>query len=255
MPLELVTIPCLADNYAYLIHDAASGETALVDVPEPGPISAELKARGWTLTYVLLTHHHWDHVDGLAAVLQDHPAKVIGAESDAHRLPALDISMAEGDRLTLCGEEMLVMDVSGHTLGHIAFYFAASGIAFTADSLMSLGCGRLFEGTPDQMYDSLCKLAELPENTIICSGHEYTQSNGNFALTIDPENQALISRMAQVKSARSEGKPTVPTRLSDELATNPFLRSSNPAIQAAVGMIDADPRAVFAEIRRRKDTF
>jgi hydroxyacylglutathione hydrolase len=194
-------------------------------------------------------------VDGLAALLQDHPAKVIGAESDAHRLPALDISMAEGDRLTLCGEEMLVMDVSGHTLGHIAFYFAASGIAFTADSLMSLGCGRLFEGTPDQMYDSLCKLAELPENTIICSGHEYTQSNGNFALTIDPENQALISRMAQVKSARSEGKPTVPTRLSDELATNPFLRSSNPAIQAAVGMIDADPRAVFAEIRRRKDTF
>ncbi|MYM54983.1 hydroxyacylglutathione hydrolase [Thalassovita mangrovi] len=255
MPLELVTIPCLKDNYAYLVHDAESGETAVIDVPEAGPISAALKERGWTLSHILLTHHHWDHIDGVADLLKDHPAKVIGAEADAHRLPPLDIAVAEGDTLRIGGEPVQVIDVSGHTVGHIAFYFADSKLAFTADSLMALGCGRLFEGTPDQMFDSLSKLAALPADTLICSGHEYTQSNGKFALTIDPDNPALISRIEQVQKARAEGKATVPSLLSEELATNPFLRCNDPKVKASVGMIDAQPSSVFAEIRKRKDSF
>ncbi|MGB0158133.1 MAG: hydroxyacylglutathione hydrolase [Thalassovita mediterranea] len=255
MPLELVTIPCLADNYAYLIHNADTGQTAVIDVPDAAPISAALKERGWMLSDVLLTHHHWDHVDGLADLLADHPANVIGAEADAHRLPTLNATVADGDRLAICGEEMQVLDVSGHTLGHVAFYFAASNMVFTADSLMALGCGRLFEGTPDQMFDSLSKLAALPPQTLVCSGHEYTQSNAKFAITIDPENAALISRVQQVEQARAAGEATVPSLLSLELSTNPFLRCTDPAVQATVGMIGADPAAVFAEIRTRKDNF
>jgi hydroxyacylglutathione hydrolase len=207
------------------------------------------------LSDVLLTHHHWDHVDGLADLLADHPANVIGAEADAHRLPPLDIAVAEGDRLILCGEEMQVMDVSGHTQGHVAFHFAASKLVFTADSLMALGCGRLFEGAPDQMFESLAKLAALPADTLVCSGHEYTLSNAKFAITIDPENAALISRIQQIEQARAAGQATVPSQLSLELSTNPFLRCTDPAVQATVGMIDAEPAAVFAEIRSRKDNF
>ncbi len=255
MPLELVTIPCLKDNYAYLVHDAESGETAVIDVPEAGPISAALKEQGWTLSHILLTHHHWDHIDGVADLLKDHLAQVIGAEADAHRLPPLDIAVAEGDTLRIGGEPVQVIDVSGHTVGHIAFYFPDSKLAFTADSLMALGCGRLFEGTPDQMFDSLSKLAALPADTLICSGHEYTQSNAKFALTIDPDNPALISRIEQVQKARAEGKATVPSLLSEELATNPFLRCNDPKVKALVGMIDAQPSSVFAEIRKRKDSF
>lgn len=255
MPLELVTIPCLSDNYAYLIHDDATGTTALVDAPEPGPILAELEQRGWHLSLVLLTHHHWDHVDGLTGILNQHPAKVIGAEADAHRLPKLDMAVADGDRLTLGAYEVRVLDVSGHTLGHVAFHIPAAKLVFTADSLMALGCGRLFEGTPELMFDSLSKLAALPGDTLMCSGHEYTQSNAKFALTIDPANGDLISRYEHITQARAKGEPTVPSLLSDELATNPFLRCTDPAVQASVGMIDAEPQAVFAEIRKRKDSF
>ncbi|WP_323780784.1 hydroxyacylglutathione hydrolase [Thalassovita sp.] len=255
MPLELVTVPCLKDNYAYLVHDADTGETALIDVPEAEPIANALNGKGWTLSHVLLTHHHWDHIDGLAALLKDHPAKVIGAAADAHRLPPLDLAVAEGDTLRIGGEPVQVIDVSGHTIGHIAFHFPDSKLAFTADSLMALGCGRLFEGTPEQMFDSLSKLASLPADTVICSGHEYTESNGKFALTIDPDNPALMSRMRQVQTAREQGEATVPSMLSEELATNPFLRCNDPGIKASVGMIDAQPSTVFAEIRKRKDNF
>ena len=157
MPLEIVTIPCLSDNYAFLAHDSETGATAVVDVPEAAPISAALTSRGWTLSHVLLTHHHWDHVDGLAALLADHPAQVIGAAADAHRLPPLDLALTEGDSLQVGTETGQVIDVSGHTIGHIAFYFADSAVVFTADSLMALGCGRLFEGPPEMMFDSLSK--------------------------------------------------------------------------------------------------
>lgn len=255
MPLELVTIPCLADNYAFLIHDAETGQTAVIDVPEAAPISAELTARGWKLSHVLLTHHHWDHVDGLTELLSAHPAQVIGAEADAHRLPPLDVSVADGDTCRIGGETCKVLDVSGHTLGHVAFHFPVSKLVFTADSLMALGCGRLFEGSPEQMFASLSKLAALPADTTVCSGHEYTASNGKFALTVDPENPALAARVQDIAKARAEGRPTVPSLLSVELATNPFLRGHTESVQKAVDMIGADPAKVFAEVRRRKDNF
>lgn len=255
MPLEIITIPCLSDNYAFLAHDSGNGQTALIDAPEAAPILAALEGRGWTLSHVLLTHHHWDHVEGLAEILAKHPAKVIGAAADAHRLPPLDQQVAEGDSFEVGGELVEVLDVSGHTVGHIAFYLPQSAVVFTADSLMALGCGRLFEGSPARMWASLNKLAALPDDTLVCSGHEYTQSNAKFAITIDPKNAALKQRIADIDRARAAGEATVPSVLALEKATNPFLRATDPAIQAHLGMENADPVAVFAEIRGRKDRF
>lgn len=255
MPLEIVTIPCLADNYAFLAHDAASGETAVVDVPEAAPILDALAKRGWTATQVLLTHHHYDHIDGLADLLAVHDAKVTGAAADAHRLPPLDHAVTEGDRVQIGDETGTVIDVSGHTVGHIAFHFPDSAVVFTADSLMALGCGRVFEGTMPQMWASLSKLAALPPETTVCSGHEYTEANGRFAVTVDPDNPALAARVADIARARAAGEATVPSTLALELATNPFLRAADPAIQRHLGMEGADPAAVFAEIRTRKDRF
>ncbi|WP_209598052.1 hydroxyacylglutathione hydrolase [Ruegeria sp. HKCCSP351] len=255
MPLEIVTIPCLSDNYAFLAHDSGNGQTALIDAPEAAPILAALEDRGWTLSHVLLTHHHWDHVEGLAEILTQHPARVIGAAADAHRLPPLDQQVAEGDSFEVGGEPVEVLDVSGHTVGHVAFYLPQSAVVFTADSLMALGCGRLFEGSPAQMWASLSKLAALPDDTLVCSGHEYTQSNAKFAITVDPENTALKQRIADIDRARAAGEATVPSILALEKATNPFLRATDPAIQAHLGMVNADPAAVFAEIRGRKDKF
>lgn len=255
MTLELVTIPCLKDNYAYLLHDIASGETALIDAPEPGPILTELKRRGWRLDQILLTHHHWDHIDGVEAIVEATSAEIIGAAADAHRLPPLTRAVAEADTVQVGPEKGYVIDVSGHTVGHIAFYFPQSGFAFTADSLMAGGCGRLFEGTPDQMWASLEKLRQLPPETLICSGHEYTTSNLAFAATIEPANEALQARIVRVAKARAEGRATVPSRLSGELATNPFLRANQPHIKASLGMADASDAQTFTEIRARKDRF
>ncbi len=255
MPLEIVTVPCLADNYAYLLHNAATGQTALVDAPEEAPIRAALTQRGWTLTDILITHHHHDHIGAVDALRADSGARVIGAKADAHRLPALDVQVSEGDPLTVCGESVRVIEVHGHTLGHIAFYFGDTGAAFTADSLMALGCGRLFEGDAETMWASLSKLAALPADTIVCSGHEYTQSNAKFALTIEPGNSDLISRSEAVAAARAKGQPTVPSVLSEELATNPFLRASLPQVKAGLGLQGSSDAEVFAEIRKRKDNF
>lgn len=255
MPLEILTIPCLSDNYAFLAHDAASGETALIDVPAAGPIIDALAKTGWTLSHVLLTHHHADHVQGLSELLVKHPAKVVGAKADVSRLPALDIALNEGDTISIGSDAGTVIDVSGHTIGHIAFHFPDSKAVFTADSLMALGCGRLFEGTPAQMFASLSKLAVLPSDTIVYSGHEYTQANANFALTIEPGNTDLVARVNDIKLARANNRPTVPSSLALELATNPFLRATEPAVQKGVGMVGADPVAVFAEVRSRKDNF
>ncbi len=255
MLFDLVTIPCLTDNYAYLLRDHDSGKVALIDVPEAAPILAELKTRGWELSQIWLTHHHPDHVQGLAEVLETHQANVIGGKADEHRLPPLDRKVEEGDTITLGALEVQVLDVSGHTVGHLAFYVPAAKTAFTADSLMALGCGRLFEGTPAQMWESLQKLMALPADTTLCSGHEYTQSNANFALTVDPDNAALISRAKDIKAARDKGQPTVPSQLSTELETNPFLRPADPGIRATLGMHTASDSDVFAEIRKRKDSF
>jgi hydroxyacylglutathione hydrolase len=255
MPLELVTIPCLTDNYAYLIRDKATGETALVDVPEAAPILAELAARGWRLDKIFLTHHHHDHIQGTDELVQATGASVYGAQADAHRLPALTRALVEGDEVTVGETIGHVIEVSGHTLGHIAFVFPSTHLAFTADSLMAGGCGRLFEGSPATMWASLSKLAALPAQTLICSGHEYTASNLRFAAAIEPENPALLDRIAKVAAARAAGVPTVPSLLSEELATNPFLRANLPHIQTALGLSDASDAAVFAEMRARKDKF
>ncbi|WP_036797170.1 hydroxyacylglutathione hydrolase [Leisingera caerulea] len=255
MPLEIITLPCLSDNYAFLIHNPDSGETALVDAPEAGAIKAALEERGWGLDWILLTHHHWDHVDGVAELREAYGAKVTGAEADAHRLPDLDLAVKDGGTFTLLGEEVQVMDVSGHTVGHIAYYIPGADAVFTADSLMALGCGRLFEGTPQQMWASLSRLAALPPQTMVYSGHEYTQSNGAFAATVDPGNPALQDRIRDIASAREKGDPTVPSSLQLELGTNPFLRAGDSAIKAHLGMEDADDAEVFAEIRKRKDNF
>ena len=255
MPLDLVTIPCLSDNYAFLIHDAASGETAVIDVPEAAPILAALRQRGWTLSQILLTHHHADHIQGVAELRAATGARVAGNAADAHRLPPLDLALQEGQSVQVGAETGTVIDVSGHTLGHIAFHFPASALVFTADSLMACGCGRLFEGTGPQMWDSLSKLARLPPETLVCSGHEYTTSNARFALSLEPDNQALISRVAAIADARDKGQPTVPSRLSDEFATNPFLRASHPQMKARLGLSEATDAAVFTEIRARKDRF
>lgn len=255
MPFDLITVPCLSDNYAFILRDGDSGEVAVIDVPEAGPIEAALAERGWSASQVWLTHHHPDHVQGLAQLLRGNPAKVIGAKADAHRLPDLDVEVAEGDTVTLGSLEAQVIDVSGHTVGHIAFYVPGAEACFTADSLMALGCGRLFEGTAEQMWGSMQKLMALPPETTICSGHEYTASNAKFALTVDPQNEALISRSNDIEAARAKGAPTVPSKLSTELATNPFLRPADPGIRANLGMPTALDAEVFAEIRKRKDNF
>ena len=255
MSFDLVTIPCLSDNYAFLLRDQTSGKVALIDVPEAAPIDAKLDELGWTLTEIWLTHHHPDRIQGVPALIADHPARVIGAKADAERLPPLDAAYDDGQSFTFGAHTVDVIDVSGHTVGHIAFHVPAAKCVFTADSLMALGCGRLFEGTPAQMWDSLQKLMRLPADTTVCSGHEYTQSNAKFALTVDPENAALISRAREIDQARADGEPTVPSTLSTELETNPFLRPSDPGIRAQLGMVNATDTDVFAEIRARKDRF
>jgi len=255
MSLKIVTVPCLSDNYAYLVHDAAAGLTAVIDVPDDMRIETALMARAWKLTHILITHHHPDHIDGVDALRDATGAKVMGAKADAHRLPWLDCGLAEGERVGFGGVEIAVIEVPGHTIGHIAFHIPAAKAVFTADSLMALGCGRLFEGTAEQMWHSLRKLAELPPDTQVYSGHEYTEANARFALTIEPQNSALISRVDKITKIRAAGQATVPASLAEELATNPFLRAHLPEVKAAVGMKDASDAEVFAEIRRRKDAF
>ena len=255
MPLDLVTIPCLSDNYAFLVHDAESGQTAVVDVPDATPILTALKDRGWTLSHILITHHHDDHIAGVDALRAATGAKVLGAAADAHRLPRLDLMLDETSSFAIGSDHVQVIDVPGHTVGHIAFHIPSARMVFTADSLMAGGCGRLFEGTPQQMWNSLSKLAALPPETLVCSGHEYTASNIRFALSLEPDNPALISRSLEVAAAREKMRPTVPSRLSEELATNPFLRASLASMKGAIGMAGASDAACFAEIRKRKDRF
>ena len=255
MSFELITIPCLSDNYAFLAHDATCAKTLLVDAPEAAPISKALTEKGWRLTDVLLTHHHRDHVDGLEELLKSHPARVIGAKADQHRLPALDDTVVEGDVITVGSNTGIVFDVSGHTIGHIAVYFEQSNLLFTADSLMALGCGRLFEGDAAQMWESLSKLKALDPDASVCSGHEYTAENGRFAITIEPKNSALQSRILEITQKRSRNIPTVPSTLRQELETNPFLRPDSTEARYNLGMKTNTDAEVFAEIRRRKNNF
>lgn len=257
-PLEWLRVPCLKDNYAWIVRASgpAGDRVAIVDVPEAAPVLAALTERGWSATDIFLTHHHPDHIGGVAELVAATGAKVWGAKDDAARLPPLDETLRPGDTFLFGGTPVEVLDVPGHTIGHIAYHLPKAQMLFSGDSLMSWGCGRLFEGTPAQMFDSLTRLAALPDATLVFSGHEYTEANGRFALSLEPEHPALLTRMTDVAALRAEGKATVPVRLGLERTTNPFLRGTDPALALALGLnAQATPLAVFTEARARKDRF
>lgn len=248
MPLELVPVRCLTDNYAWLLH--GNGQTALIDAPEAAPILAELAARGWSLDLIALTHHHDDHIQAVPDLVAMTGARVMGNAQDAARLPGLDIPLRPGETADICSEPAQVIDVSGHTVGHIALYLPQSAMAFTADSLMALGCGRLFEGDAPMMWASLSRLNALPAGTLICSGHDYCRGNGAFALSVEPGNPALQARLAETASGQ---RPCAPATLAEERATNPFLRVSE--LRPLLGMEGATDAEVFAQLRAMKDRF
>lgn len=253
--LRIRQFPCLSDNYGFLIHDPASGETATIDTPDPDMILAEAAQAGWTLTQVWNTHHHSDHAGGNLAIKAATGARIIGPAIDAARIPGLDIGVADGDSVWLGEIEARVMFTPGHTSGHIVYALPLQNAVFVGDTLFALGCGRLFEGTPQQMWTSLSRLARLPEETKVYCAHEYTQSNARFAVTIDPGNRDLEAYALSVDAERARGEATVPTTIGAELAANPFLRAGDAAIRKQLGMTDASDVEVFAEIRRRKDVF
>ena len=255
MSLEIVTVPCLSDNYAYILRDQGTGKVGLIDAPQAAPIEAALKSRGWGIDLILITHHHGDHIDGVDALRKLTGAEVVGAEADRRRLPALDIAVSPGDTVSLGQSATQVLDAPGHTVGHIGYWFAESRALFSADSLMVMGCGRLFEGTADQMWTTLSAMAALPDDTMIYSGHEYAESNVRFALSVDGANPQLKERAEDIARMRAQGKPTVPGRLDLERATNPFLRASEADFKARMGLQTSSDAHVFAEVRRRKDAF
>lgn len=255
MTIEVHQFPCLNDNYGFLIHDPQTGATATIDTPEVVAINAALEEKDWQLTHILNTHHHFDHAGGNEELKERWSCTVVGADNDAARIPGIDVRVADGETYEFGSVHADVLEVPGHTSGHIAYYFAADGLAFVGDTLFALGCGRLFEGSPQQMWTSLQKLMALPDETIVYCAHEYTQSNAAFALTVEPGNPALIARAQQIDELRSQDIPTVPTTIGLEKSTNPFLRPMSDNLQATVGMEDADLVDVFAETRRRKDHF
>lgn len=255
MALEIVQFPALSDNYNYLLHDTATGKTAVVDPSEAAPALAALEQRGWGLDVILCTHHHGDHVGGNPELQQRFGCAIHGFEPDAERIPGITHHVREGDTVALGESHARVLFVPGHTRGHIAYHFAHDKALFCGDTLFTMGCGRLFEGTPEQMQASLRELAQLPPDTRVYCGHEYTENNGRFALTLEPHNPHLRQRMAEVCAARERGEPTVPSMLVEELDTNPFLRTDSEEIRATLGLEQADAVEVFAEIRRRKDNF
>ncbi len=255
MTLEIQQFIALRDNYIYLLHEPASGLTAVVDPSEAAPVKLALDRLGWKLTHILNTHHHNDHTGGNLALKQAYGCIIVGPRADEARIPGIDLALGEGETFRFGATEAKIFDIPGHTRGHIAFWFEADHALFCGDTLFTLGCGRMFEGTAQQMWTSLSKLAALPDETLVFCGHEYTQNNARFALTLEPQNAHLVARAAQVDLLRAEGKPTVPATMAEERATNPFLRSLSRELQQTLNLESADPVEVFAETRRRKDAF
>jgi hydroxyacylglutathione hydrolase len=241
MPLEIVRVPVLSDNYSWLAHDAASGETMVVDPGEAQPVLDAAAARGWSIGAIWITHWHPDHTGGNTAVVAATGAKVIGPEAERAKIAGLDQGLAEGDDVRVGDHVATVMEVPGHTAGHIAFHFADDAAIFTGDTLFAMGCGRLFEGDAAQMHANMQRFAALPDDTQVYCGHEYTQSNGRYALVAEPDNSAIRDRMARVDAARAAGEATVPTTIGEERATNPFLRAAD--------------AATLARLRQGKDDF
>lgn len=253
--IDIRQFPCLSDNYGYLVRDRETGAVATIDTPDAGAINAALAREGWRLTHILNTHWHPDHAGGNLALKERWNCRITGPRGEAAKIPGIDETVGEGDLIALGASRAVVHDAPGHTLGHIVYHFAEDGAAFVGDTIFALGCGRLFEGTPAQMWASLSKIAAMPPETMLYCAHEYTQANARFAVTVDPVNDALKRRAEEVNARRARNEPTVPSSVAEELATNPFLRATDRGVQEAVGLQGHDPVSVFAEVRRRKDNF
>lgn len=250
---SIVLLPCLADNYCVLLHAPSTGETTAIDAPHADTIKAALAARGWRLSDILVTHHHNDHTGGCQALKDHYGCTITGPQSELERIASLSRAVSESTALTFDGQPVRVLETPGHTLGHVCYYFPALGIAFTGDTLFALGCGRLFEGDAASMLASLQKITALPDDTQIYCGHEYTLSNARFALSVEPENQALAKRFKEIEAMRAAGQPTLPTTIALEKATNPFLRTHSPNIRARLGLAGAPDWQVFARLRELKN--
>jgi len=252
--LEIELIPAFSDNYIYMLRDAETGTVAIVDPGEAGPVIDRLDRDGLSLDLILNTHHHADHIGGNQALKQRYGATIIGPAADAHRIADLDQTVSEGDTVTVGNASATVLETPGHTSGHIAFWFADDNALFCGDTMFVMGCGRLFEGTPAQMWASMSKLAALPDSAEIYCGHEYTQSNARFAAGIEPDNERVAQRLREIDATRAAGTPTIPSLLGVERLTNPFLRADDPILAAALNMPNASAVDVFAEVRGRKDS-
>lgn len=255
MAVDVELFMCLSDNFGALVRDRETGTVMLIDAPEERPISEAVERTGWTPSLLLTTHHHSDHVQANLALKQRYGLKIYGPAAEAAKIPGIDETVAEGSKIQFGSQTIETIETPGHTAGHVSYWLRDAKVAFTADTLFALGCGRLFEGTPATMHASLQKLAALPADTVVYCGHEYTLSNARFAVTIDPANAALQERARKIEELRADGRPTLPTTIGEELATNPFLRPHDPAIRRNLGMENASDVEVFAEIRKRKDNF
>jgi hydroxyacylglutathione hydrolase len=244
-----------SDNFGYLVHDAATGRTAAIDTPEAGPIRDALLHRGWRLTDIFITHHHRDHTEAIDDLKAEFGATVTGPRAEADKIGGLDRLVEDGDTVELGESRFAVVAAPGHTLGHIVYYEAEGGHLFSGDALFSLGCGRMFEGTPGPMWEGLKRLRELPDATLLYCGHEYTQANARFALSIDPDNTTLQTRAAEIDAQRAAGRSTIPASMGIEKAANPFLRADDPHFARVYGFENADAAEVFAAIRKGKDNF
>ncbi len=246
---------CLRDNFGVLVHDPASGATAAIDAPEAPPIEAALAASGWKLSDILITHHHYDHTDGIRALKQRHGARVVAPRDEAAKIPAVDETVGDGDTVTVGTLAARVIGTPGHTLGQINYFFPTEKLLFAGDTLFSIGCGRVIEGTPEMMWQTLLKLRALPDDTALYCGHEYTDANIRFALTVEPDNATLQARATEVKRQIASGTPTIPSLMGEEKRANVFLRADDPAVAAAVGLSGRPAAQVFAEVRKRKNNF